>query len=105
MGKLSRAKGKAGEREVAKLLRKFGFTARRGQQFKGGADSPDVIHNIGGLFIEVKRRERVDLYDALATADSEKNICDRSIVFHRRNRKGWLVTMHAEDFLELIGGG
>ena len=40
----SRRKGAVGEREIAKYLREHGFTeARRGQQFKGGADSPMLL--------------------------------------------------------------
>lgn len=99
MGKLSREKGKAGEREVVSLLRAYGFEARRGQQFRGGPDSPDIIHSIPNLYIEVKRREQVNLYQALDTADREKPPTDRSIIFHRKNSKRWLITMNAHDFL------
>ena len=49
-------KGKAGEREFAKYLRDAGFEARRGQQHKGGIDSPDVITDMERLQWEVKRR-------------------------------------------------
>ena len=52
----SRAKGCRGEREVAALLRANGFpSARRGQQFRGTADSPDVVcDELPNLFMEVK---------------------------------------------------
>ena len=43
MGKKSRDKGKAGERELASKLREYGYDARRGVQFHGGPDSPDVV--------------------------------------------------------------
>ena len=102
MGKLSRDKGKTGEREVVALLKRHGFAARRGQQFKGTKDSPDVIHDMEGFFIEVKRREQVNLYTALDKADTEKNAGDHSVVFHRKNGKRWLVTMDAEDFLSNV---
>jgi Holliday junction resolvase len=39
----SRAKGKRGELEIAKVLRENGYDAHRGQQYKGGADSPIKI--------------------------------------------------------------
>ena len=39
----SRTKGKTGELELSKVLRDKGFAAHRGQQFKGGAGSPDVV--------------------------------------------------------------
>ena len=50
------AKGKRGEREVAALLRANGFPfARRGQQFKGTADSPDVVcDELPNVYMEVK---------------------------------------------------
>ena len=42
----SRAKGKRGELDCRSLLREFGYEAHRGQQHQGGAESPDVIHDI-----------------------------------------------------------
>jgi hypothetical protein len=39
----SRNKGKRGELEAAHMLTHEGFPARRGQQFSGGTDSPDVV--------------------------------------------------------------
>ena len=63
----SRNKGKAGELELAhELTRILGCEARRGQQFSGSPDSPDVMTNLPGLHIECKRVERFNLYDALA---------------------------------------
>lgn len=98
----SRRKGKIGELEVVFLLQKYGFKARRGQQFKGTADSPDVVHNLNPFYIEVKRRQSFNLYDALDKADGEKPEDHRSIVFHRKNGKRWLISMGAEDFLQIM---
>jgi len=56
MSKMSREKGKRGEREFCELLREHGFDARRGQQFAGGPDSPDVVTDCPCHF-EVKRTE------------------------------------------------
>lgn len=104
-GKHSREKGKRGEREVAELLRENGFMARRGQQFKGGPDSPDVVHSIPRLHIEVKRTEAFQLYKALEQADDEITEAHKMpVVFHRRNSQAWVVVMYAEDFLALVGG-
>jgi len=50
----SRQKGKRGEREAAAFLRSLGFEARRGQQFAGGGDSPDVVTSLSNVHIEVK---------------------------------------------------
>ena len=102
MGKLSREKGKAGEREVAALLRKYGFEARRGQQFAGGSDSPDVVHSMDGWYIEVKRREAINLYAVLEQAGEEAGEDEAPVIFFRRNRQRWVVIMDAEDFLETV---
>lgn len=102
MGKMSRDKGKVGEREVAMLLREYGFEARRGQQFKGGPGSPDVVHSIPNVHIEVKRTERLQLYEALRQATFEASPEKVPVVFHRRNNQPWVVVMDAQDFLDIM---
>lgn len=47
-------KGKRFERELANFLKALGFKARRGRQFKGGPDSPDVIVEGERFHIEAK---------------------------------------------------
>lgn len=100
MGKLSRDKGKRGELEVAELLRWFGFEARRGQQHHGGPGSPDVVHDIPNVHLEVKRTERLQLYEALeqATAEAGGRV---PVVLHRRNGKPWVAVLPADSFLNL----
>ncbi len=88
MSKMSKEKGKHGEREVAELLRKYGFDARRGQQFSGGDGSPDVVHNIEGLHIEVKRTEKFDLESAMTKALSVlKILCSIQKHTHQVRRR------------------
>lgn len=41
----SRRKGALGELEFSAFLRGRGIEARRGQQFAGGQDSHDVVHD------------------------------------------------------------
>lgn len=48
----SRQKGKRGERLWRDQLREQGFTARRGQQYAGGIESPDVICEELSIFIK-----------------------------------------------------
>lgn len=98
----SKQKGKRGELELAKVLRDYGFEARRGQQYKGGADSPDVI-GLDGIHIEVKRVERLNLSDAMAQSIRDAGD-DVPIVAHRKNREEWLVTMRLIDWMELYEG-
>jgi Holliday junction resolvase len=100
MSRMSKTKGKVGEREVAQLLRDHGFDARRGVQFQGGSDSPDVI-GLPGFHLEVKRCEAFRLYSALEQAMSEKGDGDIPAVFHRANQRPWVVVLNAGDFLAM----
>jgi len=99
MGKMSKNKGKRGELELAKFLIAHGHPARRGQQFKGGADSPDVISELP-IHIECKRTETLSAYKALEQAQADSVL--PAVVFHRRNHKPWIVILDAQAFLELI---
>ncbi len=99
----SKQKGNRGEREFAAVLRDVGFEyAKRGCQFQGGQDSPDVI-GVKGIHFEVKREERgykaLDSAMEQATNDSGNNI---PVVAHRRNRGDWLITIRAKDISEFI---
>ena len=99
----SNQKGKRGEREVAALLREYGFEARRGQQFAGGGDSPDVVHNIPGYHIEVKYTEKFQLWLAMDQACRDKKWKpDVPLVFHRKSRRPWVVVIPAKDFLKIM---
>ena len=100
----SRRKGAVGEREIAKYLREHGFTeARRGQQFKGGADSPDVV-GLTGFHIEVKRVENLNLNAAMEQSIKDSGADEIPLVVHRRNSDYWKVTMRLDDFMEVIHG-
>lgn len=100
MGKKSRDKGKVGEREAAAFLRDRGYDARRGQQFSGGPGSPDVVHSIPGVHVEVKRAEQLAIYKAMEQAEMERGEGEVPAVLHRRNHCDWVVVMWLEDFLE-----
>jgi Holliday junction resolvase len=99
----SRAKGAKGERELASFLRDLGFEARRGQQFHGGSDSPDVVTNLDNIHLECKRVEAGNLYTWLeqATRDANGKV---PVVAHRRNKKDWVAILPLQNLLELIRG-
>ena len=98
----SRAKGTRGELEAAHFLADHGFPARRGQQFAGSPDSPDLVCEVlPGIHFEVKRTERTDLYGWLAQAKADAG-GKLPVVLHRKNESRWLVILDAEDFLSLI---
>ena len=98
----SRQKGKRGELEFAAYLKLAGYEARRGQQFSGGKDSPDVVTNIPGVHFEVKRVDSgASPYAWLEQAelDSGEKI---PVVAHRRNRKNWIAIIRMDDLLDLL---
>ena len=93
----SRAKGCRGELEAARAWAEtFGVDARRGQQFSGSQDSPDIVTEHTGLHLEVKRCEKGNLYDWMAQAvrDSGDRI---PVVLHRRNGKEWILIARLSD--------
>lgn len=101
-GKTSRNKGKVGERELAAALRAEGFeSARRGQQYSGSETSADVV-GLPGIHIECKRVEKLNIYEAVEQAQRDAGESgELPAVFHRRNRKPWLVTMPLSDWMIL----
>lgn len=103
----SKRKGSRGERNLAKELQKYGYEAKRSQQFKGGADSPDVV-GLPGIHIECKfyrdplTHTQKEAFIQQAERDSEGKTIPA--VFHKANRQPWEVTMRVSDFSILIGG-
>lgn len=96
----SRNKGAAGERELAAVLREYGFNTRRGQQYCGANGDADVV-GLPGVHIECKRVEKLNIDNAIEQAISDSKNNEMPAVFHRKNRKKWLVTISLEDFMKL----
>lgn len=103
MGKSSQRKGADGERELAALLSAAGYECQRGGSLSFG-EIPDVL-SLPGIHIEVKRVEKLNVGEAMEQAirDSDRMLDGMPALFHRRNRKPWLVTMRLEDWLKLYG--
>lgn len=86
----SKAKGGRGEKELAGILRSHGYDSRRNdQRYIGGVDNPDVT--LEGCHIEVKRTEKLRLYDAIAQA------------IHDCNGKTLPVVMTRKKSLSMVG--
>lgn len=99
----SRRKGKDGELELASLLKFHGYTARRGQQFSGGKDSPDVVCSpLKDFHFEVKRTNRGDIYGWMEQATRDANGKKIPVVMHRRDRQDWVAILPAGLFLQLL---
>ena len=96
----SRAKGAAGERELAKKLREYGYDCRRGQQFCAANGDADVI-GLPGIHIECKRVERLNIDEAMLQAIRDGREGEYPAVFHRKNNCKWLVTMRLDDWIEM----
>lgn len=94
----SRTKGASGERELASFLREHGIEARRGQQFAGGGESPDIVSDLRSIHIECKRTEAGNPYNWMAQAERDAGT-KIPIVAHRRSNKQWLAIMNLDDFL------
>ena len=100
----SRQKGARGERLWRDELRANGYQARRGQQFCGSPESPEVVcPDLDWLRFEVKAVERLNIEDAMEQARRDAG-CKTPIVAHRRNFRPWLVTMDAETFFQFLRG-
>ena len=101
-GRAARNKGAAAERELAALIRDtWGYEVHRGKVFYHESD----LVGLDGIHVEVKRQERLNIYEAVRQAISEAGKRKDGIpaVFHRRDREGWLVTMRLEDWIDLYG--
>lgn len=101
MGRMSRQKGKRGEREAAAELGSLlGCTARRGVQYQGGPESPDVVLEGVNIHVEAKRVEALNLYAAIDQAKSDAG-GKIPLVWHRRNGKRSVVIVATEDLVAL----
>lgn len=97
----SRQKGKRGELEVAHILQEAGFKdARRGQQFSGANGDADVV-GLPGVWLEIKRNERLNIYEAMEQARRDARGMEIPWVVHRKNNKPWLCTMTFEEAILL----
>jgi Holliday junction resolvase len=96
----SRAKGARGERELARILRGYGYDCRRGQQYCGANGDADVV-GLPGIHIECKRGQRLNIDEAMLQAIRDRREGEYPAVFHRKNNGKWMVTMLLDDWQEI----
>lgn len=102
-GKSARDKGARYELELVHILRDFyGYPVRRGYVFQHESD----VIGLQGVHIECKAVERLNIRKAYkqAVEESLERADGVPVVFHHKNREGWLVTMSLEDFMDFYGG-
>lgn len=95
-------KGKAGELEWVNFLKKHGLNAHRTQQYCGANADGDVeCKEFPGIHWEVKRVEKLNVLKAIqqATRDCQDRV---PVVAHRKNRTPWLITLPAENFVQML---
>lgn len=94
----SRDKGKRGELEAAKAWADtMGGRARRGQQYSGGKDSPDIVHDFPRIHLEAKRCEKGNPYQWIDQAAEDAAYGQVPVVLHRRNNREWLLIVRLFD--------
>ena len=96
----SKAKGKRGEIEIARMLREYGYDCRRGQQYCGANGDADVV-GLPGLHLEIKRVEKLNVETALRQAETDAKPGEIPALMHRANREEWKVTLRLKDFMEI----
>lgn len=102
MAKKSQVKGRCAEIELAKILNSYGIPAKPGQAVSYG-NTPDITC-VPGYHIECKRREKLNLYEAMQQSirDSQKFNDGVPVVIFRKNYSNWLVCMQLADWINLI---
>lgn len=108
----SRQKGKRFELEAVKMFKKHGFTARRGQQFKGGPGSPDiVVDELPYYHFEIKSGYKHATPGAwMAQAVADRDVTSQiPVVLYKASRRGWRVFLRCSwglrTDLQLTDGG
>jgi len=96
----SKQKGNRGELELAHKLSSYGYECRRSQQFAGINGDADVV-GLPGIHCESKRVEALRLYDALEQSCRDAKTDELPAVFHKKNRKPWVVIMSLDDWMKL----
>ena len=100
-GRSSQRKGADGERELAALLREYGYPVERGGSLSFG-EVPDLV-GLPDIHIECKRAEQLRPYDWMAQAERDAVRFGDGLpaVFFRRSRSPWLVVMKLGDWMAL----
>lgn len=111
MGRMQRAKGAQGERELCAQFAARGYTARRYAPLqalqRGEAEAPDiVVRELPQLWIECKRMKRVAVMAAWrqAMTDVLSSHADQSVplVAFREDHGEWMACLRLGDLLDLI---
>jgi hypothetical protein len=99
MSAASRAKGVRGEHEVASIFTAAGLTVRG---LEGSGDHLIVCRAGLVLHSEVKRRERINVWELIAQMEAEAPQGTIAAGTFRRNRMPWYSLMRTTALAELL---
>jgi|SRR5215471_20679466 len=97
MSRAERDKGKRGEREVAQLLRYYGFEAHR-----DGRLDADLAHNVDAVHFEVKRCERLEIPKWWRSTQADAGAAREAVLCFRQSGGNWLAVAELTFLLELL---
>lgn len=101
MGKInSRSKGKRNELLLAHFFQKYGFDAKRGQQYSGINGDADVV-GVPYLHLECKAVQKLNLDKAMEQSIRDAREGEIPTVVHRKDRQDWKITLSLEDFMPM----
>jgi len=101
----AKKKGNHGEHEMAHFLMEHGFKAFRNSMSGGSVWKGDIANSLD-LTIEVKTCKKINLLKCWRQVNRDASIAHNSPVlavhFDNMPAKNWLITMHSEDWVELL---
>lgn len=105
-GRRNRQKGAEGEREVAAILRQYGWPkAHRnlGRDVEGIQVNGDIADGPEGVCMDAKWRKNLSIRTAMEQCEAAAGLYDIPVVAHRPNGdKRWLATLPLDDLLPLL---
>lgn len=101
-GRSARVKGHTFERQIADVFRELGWTScvtSRSESKRKDDQGIDLCYT-DPFNIQAKAVEKLgSVHDILASMPVDHNY---NLVFHKRNRKGTIVSMTIEDFKDIL---
>jgi hypothetical protein len=96
----SKKKGSRAELALShELTRLFKVDARRGQQYQGGQDSPDIVFD-KRISIECKHVNKLNINQAMLQSKNDSAPSQVPVVIHKADFKPWLVTVPLDDLIK-----
>lgn len=96
----AKAKGKRNELLLAHFFQRWGFNARRGQQYAGINGDADVV-GVPYLHVECKAVQKLNLDKAMEQSIRDAREGEIPTVVHRKDRQDWRITLSLEDFMPM----